>query len=634
MRDLIDPIDFMWVLSCGFLVLLMQAGFSCLESGMVRAKNSINVAIKNLVDFCISGVLFYVLGFGLMFGASAGGLLGTDHFSIGADSSPGVLAFFFFQLVFCGTATTIVSGAVAERMRFAGYCVTAAVLAGVVYPIVGHWGWGGTLEGDPTGWLAKLGFVDFAGATVVHSVGGWIALTALLIIGPRVGRFDGGGRSIEGHSLPTATLGAFLLWFGWFGFNGGSTFGVTDQIPRIIVNTALAGVAGGLAGLAAAWYWLGKPVVDRIINGVIAGLVAITASCHVMHPAAALVIGGVGGAICIGAMAWMSRVKIDDAIGAVPVHLFGGIWGTIALALFAPADALGTGLTRWEQLGVQALGVVTIGAYALTVSYVLLRTLNRWIPLRVSREDERIGLNIAEHGSSTAILDLITQMDQQAQLGDFSEHVRVEPETEAASVAVFYNSVLDRFGEASRRTTRALERLDKLANYDELTGLATRRLYFEALERAVARAKRQGHRGAVLYLDLDGFKKVNDRFGHDAGDHLLKLFAERVGAITRRSDTLARLGGDEFSLIMEGLEQDNSAEIVAHKILEAVQRPFVLAEDKEARVGVSIGIAYFPDPARDHAHELVRLADEAMFEAKLDGKGKVVVHGTERAVSK
>ncbi|MBF0170607.1 MAG: ammonium transporter, partial [Nitrospinae bacterium] len=254
-----EPGDILWVLVCGFLVLLMQAGFTCLESGMVRAKNSVNVAIKNLVDFCISATLYCLVGFGLMFGASWAGIVGTDHFFlVGVDTHWG-LTFFFFQAVFCGASTTIVSGAVAERMSFFGYCLTTVLISGLIYPLVGHWAWAGLPTGELVGWLGRQGFIDFAGSSVVHSVGGWVALAATIIIGPRLGRFGDHPRAIEGHSLPMATLGAFLLWFGWFGFNGGSTLGLTDHIPSIVVNTTLAGASGGIAGMLASWRLSGMP---------------------------------------------------------------------------------------------------------------------------------------------------------------------------------------------------------------------------------------------------------------------------------------------------------------------------------------------------------------------------------------
>ncbi len=244
-----QSIDTIWVLICTILVILMQAGFTCLESGMVRAKNSINVAVKNVMDFCVAGLGFWLVGFGLMFGASAAGFFGLSGFAFqsgGANASAGmawVMVFFFFQLAFCSTATTIVAGAVAERMSFRGYLITAAVLSMAIYPVFGHWAWGGILAGEAAGWLELRGFIDFAGSTVVHSIGGWIALAAILVMGARIGRFGPDGGRIEPHDMPMATLGMFLLWIGWFGFNGGSTLALDASVPFILVHTMLAAAA-------------------------------------------------------------------------------------------------------------------------------------------------------------------------------------------------------------------------------------------------------------------------------------------------------------------------------------------------------------------------------------------------------
>lgn len=289
--------DVAWLVVCAALVFVMQAGFLCLESGLTRSKNSTNVALKNVADFGISVVLFWAIGFGLMFGASHNGLLGTTDFFVSFDGDgPSLAAFFLFQAMFCETATTIVSGAVAERMRFAGYLVVAVLLSGFVYTLFGHWAWGGIFNGHD-GWLRQRGFVDFAGSTVVHSVGGWVALAAALVIGPRRGRFDADGtpRRFGRQNIPMASLGVLLLWIGWFGFNGGSTFQMINHVPAIIVNTTLGGAAGMVSALAVAWWLRRRPDVDAVLNGALAGLVSVTANCHAIDAPAAIVIGGVAG---------------------------------------------------------------------------------------------------------------------------------------------------------------------------------------------------------------------------------------------------------------------------------------------------------------------------------------------------
>ncbi len=616
-------IDTLWILVCAFLVVVMQAGFTCVESGMVRAKNSVNVAIKNLVDFCISIALFAIFGFGLMFGASAAGWVGTDGFMIDAGMSPEQLAFFFFQAVFCGTATTIVSGAVAERMRFSGYVLVAVVLSAMIYPITGHWAWARDAAGAPAGWLAALGFHDFAGSTVVHSVGGWVALAAIVVIGPRVGRFSAGRPRIEGHNLALSTLGVFLLWFGWFGFNGGSTLAFSAKVPMIVVNTALAGAAGGIAGMLLTWQLEHRPSADQVMNGVLAGLVAITAGCDLVSPLSAMGIGAIGGAIAVAGSRLLERLRIDDAIGAVPVHLFAGIWGTLAVIAFAPDGSWASGLPRGAQLLVQLQGVLAIGAYAFAASYGVMWLAGRVLRLRVSRRDERIGLNIAEHGATTSLLDLISQMDVQANSGDFSRQVRVDDETEASQVATFYNAVLEKFNLETDRRKMALQRLSQLANVDALTGLANRRLFFECLRQALSRAQCGG---AVLYLDLDGFKPINDRLGHEIGDHVLREVARRLSTSTRDSDLVGRLGGDEFAVLIEGVGDDTDGlTSIADKILRRFNDE-IIVDGHTLRVSTSIGIATFSPHRPESVKSLVRKADQAMYQAKLAGKGVYRFH--------
>ena len=394
-----------------------------------------------------------------MFGATAGGWIGTSGFLFGDTAKPWLMAFFIFQLGFCGTATTIVSGAVAERMRFTGYLVVATIISAVIYPVIGHWVWGSAAGATPGGWLEQIGFIDFAGSTVVHSVGGWIALAAIIIIGPRSGRFGKNAVPIHGHDLPMVTLGVFLLWFGWFGFNGGSTLGLTPEVPTIIVNTTVSGAFGGLVALALAWRLGGRPDVAMIMNGSLAGLVGITASAHIMTPLAAAGIGSIAAVFMYAVARLLERLEIDDVVGAVPVHLAAGIWGTLAVAIFGDPARWGTGLSRWEQLGVQATGVGAGFAWAFGVGFALMWLINRWLPLRIDPEGERVGLNVSEHGASTEILDLLTEMDDQRRDGDFSRPVSVEPHTEVGQIAQQYNRVLADINAEQRQREAVTEAL-------------------------------------------------------------------------------------------------------------------------------------------------------------------------------
>ncbi|MEQ8504339.1 MAG: ammonium transporter [Rhodospirillales bacterium] len=447
-------IDIVWVLTASALVFMMQAGFCCLESGSVRSKNSINVAAKNFADFCISAGVFWMVGFGIMFGASASGLYGSENFMFSV-TDPQSAAFFVFQLMFCGTATTIVSGAIAERARYTGYLLISLVVALPIYPVFGHWAWGGAFGGDP-GWLAALGFVDFAGGTVVHSVAGWVSLAAVMIIGPRTGRFsNGSGAPFRSHSLPLAALGVFIIWVGWIGFNGGSTLAASDQVPLIVLNTVMAGAFGGLGVMVLGPLTMKRMDVPSMLNGALAGLVAITPAAHCVSTAGAVTIGAVGGGLCILASLLMDRLKLDDVVYAFPVHGVAGVWGTMAVALLGDLDLIGTGLGRWEQFMAQGTGVLTAAVWAFTISYVLLRLINRFVPLRVSPEAERIGLNVSEHNQSTEQLDILRSMEVQRLTGDYSKPIPVEPSSDIGDIARQYNLVLENLYSAKMEAEQA-----------------------------------------------------------------------------------------------------------------------------------------------------------------------------------
>jgi Amt family ammonium transporter len=435
-------IDVLWVVLCAGLVFTMQLGFLCLEAGLSRSKNSINVAVKNMADLSVAILLYWLFGFGIMFGASEHGWFGSGFVMLSFQDT-WQSAFFLFQAMFCTTSATIISGAAAERMRFNGYLLVTVLAAGLIYPLFGHWAWGGNFNVGH-GWLAQKGFVDFAGSTVVHSVGGWIALAVILVLGPRIGRFelDHEGRSMPGSNLPMAMLGALLLMFGWIGFNGGSTLGFDNRVPGIIANTVLAGVAGLLSGMTLSW--LRWRFVDPVypINGLIAGMVAITASAHVVDARAALLIGMTGAVVMYLADRLMYRLKIDDAVGAVPVHLASGIWGTLALALFADLELLGTGLSRWQQFLVQGQGVLVAGVWAFGLTWAALHVLNRYVPIRVSVKDEIDGLNVSEHGAKTELIELLGAMATHQRDGHFAREVPVEPFTEVGQIAAQYNKVI------------------------------------------------------------------------------------------------------------------------------------------------------------------------------------------------
>jgi len=448
-------IDMLWVIASATLVFLMQPGFMCLESGLTRSKNSINVAIKNFADFVLSAGIFWMLGYGVMFGTSATGFFQNPDFFPGLESGDGSrAAFFLFQTMFCGTATTIFSGAVAERMRFSSYLIIAFFFSLFVYPVFGHWAWHGLDSGELTGWLGRQGFVDFAGSMVVHGIGGWLALAALIVTGPRCGRFPDNAppQEINASNLPLTVLGAFLLWFGWFGFNGGSTLAFDASVPMIIVRTTLAGAAGGASNLLFGWVMHRTPKITYLVNGVLGGLVAVTANCHAVSCADAVFIGLVAGVVCLAGEALLERMRIDDAVGAIPVHLGCGIWGVLAVAFFGDPEVLRTGLSMAGQLWVQCLGVLAAFVIAFVFPLAILRLLNPFFPLRVTPEDEDTGLNVSEHGARTDIHELFETLDLQAATRDFSVRAPEEPFTEVGHIARRYNQVLDALHEAVSKT--------------------------------------------------------------------------------------------------------------------------------------------------------------------------------------
>ena len=454
--------EFYWLLIASAFVFMMQAGFLCLESGRIRSKNSINVAAKNISDFIISTAIFWLFGFGIMFGDSVAGLFGVSDFFFDAEHSPWQISFFIFQMMFCGTAATLTSGAVAERMTFIGYLAITIVLSALIYPIVGHWVWSGVYPSEgPIGWLEALGFIDFAGSTVVHSVGGWVALAAIMIIGPRIGRFEEGIRLPPGNNLPLSALGTLLIWFGWIGFNGGSTLSLNNDVPLIILNTFISAAWGGLVAASINYWRDGYVEVGFVLNGTIAGLVGITASCHVVSPGASVIIGSVSGIIVYYGSLLMARWRLDDALDVVPAHLFAGIWGTLSVALFGQTDRIDNGLSVLDQLGVQALGIVVIGLYCFVVGYAAMWILNRFMSLRASKEQEEQGLNVAEHRATTELFDLLTSMQYQQNNADFSTPVPEEPFTEVGQIARKYNQVIHRVNSEIAQRDDALMRFQE-----------------------------------------------------------------------------------------------------------------------------------------------------------------------------
>lgn len=391
-----------WILIAAILVIFMNAGFGMLETGLCRQKNAVNILTKNLIVFALATIAYWAIGFSLMFGSSGnpfvgfgGFFLSGDHTNYGLSPFPEglpVAVFFLFQVAFSATAATIVSGAVAERIKFNEFLIFSVLLVGIAYPITGHWVW------DAGGWLYTMGFMDFAGSTVVHSVGGWAALAGAFLLGPRLGKFvDGRPGAIPGHNMGFAMLGCLILWIGWFGFNPGSQLAADQACAYIAVTTNLAASAGGLTATFTSWLKDGKPDLTMVINGVLAGLVGITAGCAGVSYWGSVIIGGIAGILVVYSVAFFDKIKIDDPVGAISVHLVNGVWGTLAVGFFNMEKGLfyGGGI---NQLIIQIVGILAIGAFTAIFSFVVWAILKQTMGIRVSGEEEMIGLDIGEHG--------------------------------------------------------------------------------------------------------------------------------------------------------------------------------------------------------------------------------------------
>jgi Amt family ammonium transporter len=403
--------DTVWVLITAALVFFMNPGFATVESGLCRAKNTVNILSKNVIVFCVTSLAFWAIGFGFMFGDGNVFIGLKGLFLIGSDNSPAtgeaykgifsslnwtgvpLLAKFFFQLVFAGTAATIVSGAVAERIKYFSFFVFSFLMGMLIYPIQGHWIWGG-------GWLSQLGFKDFAGSTVVHSIGGWSALVGAALLGPRIGKYgsDGKVNPIPGHNMGIATIGMFILWLGWFGFNGGSTMAADPPaISLIILNTNMAAAAGGIAATFVSYLAIGKPDLSMLLNGILAGLVGITAGADGATVFGSIIVGLVSGILVVYSVLFFDRIKVDDPVGAISVHLINGMWGTFAVGLFNRELGLFYGGGP-KQLLIQVVGVLAVGVMSLISNFIIWKIIKVFMGLRVSEEEEMEGLDIGEHG--------------------------------------------------------------------------------------------------------------------------------------------------------------------------------------------------------------------------------------------
>lgn len=735
--------DLAWLMAAAGMVMMMQVGFLLLEAGMVRSKNSINVAQKNLLDFVFGAVAFAAVGFMFAFGASGWLPIGFDSdFFFLQKLDSWEAAFFVFQVMFCGTAATIVSGAVAERMKLAAYVFGSIFLSAVIYPLFVHWAWGAALGPNSGAFLANLGFVDFAGSTVVHATGGWISLAACVVIGPRQGRYDSEGRPVRiaGHSPVLSTTGALVLFFGWIGFNGGSTLSANADVAPIILNTVLAGGIACCVGYVLGYMQDRVVLPEKSLCGMLGGLVAVTAGCHVLEPGGALIVGALGAAVAMFTNDFLERkLKVDDAVGAIGVHGFAGVAGTLALALLAPVDRLPAG-GRFEQLYVQAFGSALNFYWAFGLGWIFFKILDKTLGIRVSGEVEEIGLNVAEHGSRLGVGHVEQALsDLLSGTADLSRRLPVEAGDEAEKLTALFNRLMDNIQteEKAREEERSLKRDDEeaervtalanatfeaiviyhdgiivdgndqlaelvgiplseligrpirsflaaadqseidamtsaeggfdmeidllrddgeivpveakgreivyrgrpvrigclvdlrerkrvenqiryLAQHDPLTSLPNRALFNQRLADSVRDIRRLGG-CAVLMIDLDHFKDINDIHGHPAGDAVIRETAERLQRILGRHDVAARLGGDEFAIILSRINFQAQVEDFCGRLAQSFRKPFEVGAGDLIKCGVSVGAAMCPDHA-ETVEELVGRADVALYHAKNSGR--------------
>ena len=603
-----NNMDLLWILLSAFLVFLMQLGFALIETGTVRTKNTINVAMKNLIDTVFSIIFFWLIGFGIMFGTDSFGLFGIDRFLIsGLDLEEN--AIFFFQAMFAATAITIISGAVAERIKFNGYIIVAIVVSAIIYPMFGHWAW------NENGWLKTIGFVDFAGSTVVHSLGAWIGLAGTIVLGPRLGKFKKGKIKYfapSNHNF--IVFGVFILFFAWFGFNAGSLLKFEGSVTLILLNTLISGIFGGFGAWLITTFSKEKVAVEIFSFGIIAGLVGITAGCFELTLSQSAIVGFISAFVMYFSDQFLLKVlKVDDPLSAVSIHGFTGAWGTIAVGIFAK---LPEGFSRFDFIWIQTLGVITAFIFAITLGFILFYFLFKINLLRVRKKHEVLGLNTSEHNAKLPWVETIESIVSIMKTGNIQKKVYEERDTEVGIVAKFFNLLLRILREKNAKLTNSNKSLEIKAYYDALTGIYNRRGFEEKIKN-----KTLTFNYAVGIFDIDKFKHINDTYGHDVGDIVLKELATLISKKIRQQDIFARWGGEEFVLL---LQTDDL--VIAEKIVEKLRSDIEKAEFSTVKhITVSVGISDFKN-FNQTFEEVFKNADNALYQAKTNGRNRVFTY--------
>ena len=571
--------DSLWLLVCILALLFMQLGFCLLEAGYVRGKNTINVVIKNSIDLSITLLVFTVVGYGVMFGTSLHGLIGSPESLLSQTlfiepyKPSQVLEVLVFSL-FCATAATIISGAAAERMAFIAYLSCSLVIASVLFPVVGHWIW------SDAGWLNRLGFIDFSGAIVVHSLGGWAALAVVLCLGPRSGRYTGraaGGDSTAAFrpdNVPYIACGSLILWVAWLGFNGAGYLGFNNKVPLVLLNTLLSGSAAMIVGMGISYGQTRKANVLLMMNCGLGGLVASTAVCHLMVPVQAIVLGALAGGVVFLSNNLLEFCRVDDVVGAIPVHLGCGVFSALSVPFF-----LEGGVSFFQQFVVQLIGVITVGLLSFPAIFILIKLLNRCVPVRVSKEAEMIGLNVAEHDARTPMLDILVQMSEHSVHNSYDNPIPVSSQDEAGHIATFYNTLMRKTGRLHSKNRQLSKSLDSAGDKDPLTQSFTRRAW---LDKLIIAHHEQLHSVlvTVVLVKITNLAEVRADYGEAAADAILNYVCSELNGCQAQGGYIGRINDDEFGVLLLDVSQlqgEALAETIAHTINDV---PFIFSDKK------------------------------------------------------